>query len=83
MRVQHLVVLGLREERGEELRELFPQQGMPEEQGVLVEAFLGRTVQILYQEGWGIKARSPVGQVDGPVLLGELVELRPYGQLIA
>ena len=83
MRIQHLVVLGLREERGEDLRELLPQQGVPEEQGVLVEAFLGRTVQILYQEGWGIKPRSPVGQVDGPVLLRELVELRPYGQLIA
>ena len=79
MRVEHLVVLGMREERGEELGELFPQQGVPEEQGVLVEAFLGRTVQILYQEGWRVKPWSPVGQVDGPVLLRELVELRPDG----
>ena len=56
---------------------------MPEEQGVLVEPLLGRPVQILYQEGWRVKPRSPVGQVDGRVLLRQLVELRPYGKLIA
>jgi len=83
MRIQRLVFLGMREERGEELRELLPQQGMPEEQGVLVVPLFGRPVQILYQEGWRVKPRSPVGQVDGRVLLRQLVELRPYGKLIA
>ncbi len=73
----------MREERREELRELLPQQRMPEEQSVLVEALFGRAVQILYQEGWGIKPWSSIGQVDGPVLLRELVELRPDGKLIA
>ena len=62
------------EEGGEELGELFSEEGVAKEEGVLVETFFGCTIQILYQEWRCIEAWSSVRKVDRTVLLRKLVK---------
>lgn len=60
VRVQSLVVLSMLEHGGEELRELLSEQGMAQEECILIEALLCSTTEVFNEELRCVKSGSAI-----------------------